>query len=136
MEVRNCRSCGRMFNYLGGVPLCPKCREQLEEKFSQVKEYVRDNPGATIQMVSEDNDVSIQQIKQWVREERLEFSKDSPVGIECEICGASIRTGRFCEACKKNVSDGFRKSIAPTKPLIDPNEKKRMRDSDKMRFLQ
>ena len=59
-----------------------------------------------------------------------------PVGIECEICGASIRTGRFCEACKKNVSDGFRKSIAPPKPLVDPNEKKRMRDSDKMRFLQ
>lgn len=136
MEVRNCRQCGRMFNYLGGVPLCPRCKDALEDKFAQVKEYVRDNPGSTIQMVSEDNDVSVQQIRQWVREERLEFSKDSPVGIECEICGVSIRTGRFCEACKKNVSDGFRKSIEPPKPKREPEKKKAVRDSDKMRFLQ
>lgn len=136
MEVRNCKQCGRMFNYLGGVPLCPRCRDALEDKFAQVKEYVRDNPGSTIQMVSEDNDVSVQQIRQWVREERLEFSKDSPVGIECEICGVSIRTGRFCEACKKTVSEGFRKSIEPPKPQRVPEKKKAVRDSDKMRFLQ
>lgn len=135
MEVRNCKQCGKMFNYLGGVPLCPVCKDKLEDKFIEVREYVRDNPGATMQMVSEENDVSIQQIRQWIREERLEFSKDSPVGIECEVCGTSIRTGRFCEACKKTVTDNFRKSIAPT-PSFEPEKKKRMRDSDKMRFLQ
>lgn len=135
MEVRNCKTCGRMFNYLGGIPLCPKCKGELEDKFAQVKEYVRDNPGATIQMVSEDNDVTVQQIRQWIREERLEFSKDSPVGIECEACGASIRTGRYCEACKKNMSDSLRRSITPAKPLVDPNANKKQRDSDKMRFL-
>ncbi len=134
MEVRNCKQCGRMFNYIGGLPLCPKCKDALEDKFAQVKEYVRDNPGATIQEVSEENTVSTQQIRQWIREERLEFSKDSPVGIECEVCGASIRTGRYCEACKKGVADGFRQSIAPAKPKIDPNAKKRA-ESNKMRFI-
>lgn len=136
MEVRNCKQCGRMFNYMGGVPLCPKCKDKLEDKFAEVKEYVRQNPGATIQMVSEDNDVSVQQIKQWIREERLEFSKDSPVGIECEICGASIRTGRYCEACKKSVTDGFRQAIATPPPVVQPDKSKRSKDSDKMRFLQ
>ena len=86
-------------------------------------------------MVSEDNDVSVQQIRQWIREERLEFSKDSPVGIECEACGASIRTGRYCEACKKNMSDSLRRSITPAKPLVDHNSNKKQRDRDKMRFL-
>ncbi len=136
MEVRNCRQCGRMFNYIGGVPLCMRCKDELEDKFAEVKEFVRQNPGATIQMVSEENDVSVQQIRQWVREERLEFSKDSPVGIECEICGASIRTGRYCDACKKTVTEGFRQAIEPPKPLKQPDKSKRMRDSDKMRFLQ
>lgn len=136
MEVRNCKTCGRMYNYLSGPNICPKCKDDLEDKFAQVKEYVRDNPGATIQMVSEDNEVSVQQIRQWVREERLEFSKDSPVGIECEVCGTSIRTGRFCENCKKNVADSFRKSIAPAAPRIDPSASKRAKESDKMRFLQ
>ncbi len=95
MDVRNCRQCGRLFNYLGGPPICQACREAVEEKFQQVKEYVRNNPGSNIQMVAEDNDVTVQQIRQWIREERLEFSPDSQVGIECECCGASIRTGRF-----------------------------------------
>ena len=88
MDVRNCRQCGRLFNYLSGPQICQACRDALEEKFQQVKEYVRSNPGATIQMVSEDNDVTVQQIRQWIREERLEFAADSPVGIECVQAGS------------------------------------------------
>ncbi len=134
MEVRNCKQCGRLFNYLGGVPLCPACKDALEDKFMQTKEFVRDNPGATIQMVSEENDVSIPQIRQWIREERLEFSKDSPVGIECEMCGANIRTGRFCEACKSRMQNEF--SHAYAKPKAEPQpERKLQRDRDKMRFI-
>ena len=135
MEVRNCKQCGRMFNYLGGTCICPACKEKLEDKFAQVKEYVRNTPGATIQMVSEENDVSIPQIRQWVREERLEFSADSPVGIDCEGCGASIRTGRFCEACKNRMQNDFSKAIArPEVPKEPPTRSQR--DSDRMRFLQ
>ena len=63
MDVRNCRQCGRLFNYLGGPPICQACREAVEEKFQQVKEYVRNNPGSNIQMVAEDNDVTVQQMK-------------------------------------------------------------------------
>ena len=63
MDVRNCRQCGRLFNYLGGPPICQACREAVEEKFQQVKEYVRNNPGSNIQMVAEDNDVTVQQIR-------------------------------------------------------------------------
>lgn len=135
MDVRNCRQCGRLFNYLGGVPICQNCREAVEDKFIQVKEYVRSNPGSTIQMVAEDNDVSTQQIRQWIREERLEFSADSPVGIECEGCGASIRTGRFCEACKMRMHNDLSSAINKPKAPAAPARKKVVHESDKMRFL-
>lgn len=135
MDVRNCRQCGRLFNYIGGPQVCPACKDKLEDKFQEVKEFIRDNPRASIQEVSEENDVSVQQIRQWVREERLEFSADSPVGIECEKCGASIRTGRFCEACKNNVADAFRQSIAPPPPKVDLSAKKKDKDKEHMRFL-
>ena len=84
MDVRNCRGCGRLFNYLQGPHLCPACMQKLEEKFSQVKDYLEDNPHATIPEIAKDNDVSTRQIEQWVREERLYFSDDSPYGIGCE----------------------------------------------------
>ena len=43
MDVRNCKGCGRLFNYYGGVPLCKTCKDKLEEKFQEVKEYLRQN---------------------------------------------------------------------------------------------
>lgn len=133
MDVRNCKNCGRLFNYYGGIPICKACKDQMEDKFQQVKEYLRENPNTPIQVVSEDNEVSVKQIKQWVREERLTFSEDSPIGIDCEGCGATIKTGRFCEKCRSKMQNEFssmiRKKPEPAKPAR-PN-----RDGSKMRYL-
>ena len=63
MDVRNCKGCGRLFNYYGGVPLCKACKDKLEEKFQEVKEYLRQNPNTPIQDESEDNNVTVKQIK-------------------------------------------------------------------------
>lgn len=41
MEVKNCKNCGRLYNYIGGVyRLCPECMRKLEEKFQEVKDYI------------------------------------------------------------------------------------------------
>ena len=132
MDVRNCRNCGRLFNYLSGPDICPACRDNIEKKFGQVKDYIRENPRASIQQVSEENDVSVQQIRTWIKQERLQFSDDSPVGIECEVCGATIRTGRFCEKCKNKMANGFAETI---KPESVPEAPKKTKDRDRMRFL-
>lgn len=133
MDVRNCRGCGRLFNYLSGPPICQACRENLEEKFQQVKEYLRDNPNSSIQAVSDDNEVSVAQIRQWVREERLTFSDDSPIGIPCESCGKTIKTGRFCDECKGKMKNDFSSMIK--KPQTAQENPKNFREKDKMRFL-
>ena len=59
MEVKNCKGCGRLFNYMGGAPLCDACRKKLEEKFQKVKQYLDDHPDASVNPVPEDNDVSV-----------------------------------------------------------------------------
>ena len=132
MDVRSCRSCGKLFNYLQGPPICQACRKKLEDKFTEVKEFIRENDSATMQEIAEATDVSVKQIKQWVREERLTFSSKSPVGIECESCGAMIRTGRFCDKCKSEMASSLTKMYAVT-PMKE--ERSRVRDKDRMRFL-
>ena len=87
MNVRNCRKCGRIFNYVAGPPICPACREAEEEKFQEVKKYIEENPRENINQVAAACEVSIKQIKHWVREERLSFTEDSLVGLERERCG-------------------------------------------------
>ncbi len=121
MDTINCKNCGRLFVYQYGPPFCTKCMRILEEKFEKVKEYLYENPGASIQITSEVNDVSVQQIKKWVREERLEFTADSLVGIDCEICGTIIKTGRFCKNCKDELATKLGKSF--DKPI--PEEVKK-----------
>ena len=133
MEVRNCKGCNRLFQYIGGVPLCPACKDALEEKFTEVKEYIYQNPGASIAQVSEATDVSAKQIKQWIREDRLILSEASPDGIECESCGTPICSGRFCEKCKNKMASGFGATIS--RPTAPAPEKKVEKTGNKMRFL-
>ena len=44
MNVRNCRNCGRLFNYIAGAPVCPACKDELEKKdlVQQCKEIIDD----------------------------------------------------------------------------------------------
>ncbi len=132
MNVRNCRKCGRIFNYAIGPVICPRCKEKVEEKFQEVKKFVQDNGSAGISQISSECNVEIQQIQQWIREERLVFSEDSPIGIECESCGTMIKTGRFCEKCKREMVKEF--SPVDKKQVLLTPDKKQI-DRAKMRYL-
>ena len=131
MDIRNCKNCGKMFNYIN-KPFCPTCEKMLEDKFVEVKAYIREHGTASIDEVAEENDVSVKQLRRWIREERLSFSEDSGVGIECENCGAMIRTGRFCEACKNMIGNNL--SSAIHKPAPEPAAPKK-KEGARMRFL-
>ena len=104
MEVKNCRECGRLFNYIGGPRVCIDCKSKLEDKFGEVKRYIEEHKNATVNEVSEVMEVSTKQINQWIREERLAFSEDSSIFFQCDSCGTNIRTGRFCDQCKSEMS--------------------------------
>lgn len=134
MNVRNCRSCGNIFNYVTGQVVCPACREKMEKKFQDVKEYIRNNRGAGIKEVSEACDVEAGQIRQWLKEDRLEVTEDSAIYLTCESCGTAIRSGRFCEKCMGNMTRGFQEVLregkaAHAKPVKEDAQ------GPKMRFL-
>ncbi len=134
MDVRNCKGCGRLFNYVQGPPLCSGCISKLEEKFQQVKAFLKDNPNASLSVVAEENEVSVKQIKQWVREERLSFTEESQITLECEGCGAKVLTGRFCEKCKATLHNDLSGAIKrPTGSLA--SKPKDSHGKDRMRFL-
>ena len=132
MDVKNCRECKRLFNYTGGgYYLCPQCMEKLEEKFKNVKQYIYDNPKASMAEIAENNDVTTNQIERWIREERLVFSSDSPIAIQCEKCGASIKSGRLCKNCKEKLAKGLAYEVKSPEPDVKKTEHEKAR----MRFL-
>lgn len=134
MGVKNCRKCGRIFNHVMGPAYCVKCREDMEEKFQEVKRFIRENPGVGVAEVSDACDVESSQIYQWLREERLQLAEDSMITLSCESCFRPIKSGRYCENCKRELASGLKQAIA--KPKAPEPVKKPVKDgSSRMRFL-
>ena len=133
MQIKNCRNCKRLFNYIAGQQFCPTCMAELEEKFQKAKTYINDNKGASIEDVASEADVSESQVLQWIREERLVFASSSVSGIVCESCGTPIATGRFCDKCKTATVNGFNSIVQ--KDLPQQSVVKTNKESSRMRFF-
>lgn len=135
MDVRTCRKCKKIFNYLTGPILCPACREALEQKFQEVKKYIQEHRGVNMQEVADVCEVDMQQIRQWLREERLELAEDSAIVLACESCGCAIRSGRFCDKCRNAMANNLQSLIQNNKPTESTLYRKE-KDNARMRFLQ
>jgi len=133
-DLRNCRRCGKMFNYIG-VPICPTCVESDEADFKRVKEYLYQNPGASMSEVSSVLEISIEKITRYLRDGRLEIVGGSGnMILHCESCGKSINSGRFCDMCSNDLSKGF-KSTADQLSKSANNSNDETKRTAEMRFL-
>ncbi|MCL2030222.1 MAG: hypothetical protein FWG93_01620 [Oscillospiraceae bacterium] len=116
MNVRSCERCRRLFQTTGN-PMCPACIQELDAQFSDVKNYLYDNPGASMEQVCEETGVDHAQIVRWLREGRLVTDERHAALLGCVTCGAPIRAGQYCEACKGNLQRSLRDTArSMTKP--------------------
>jgi rRNA maturation endonuclease Nob1 len=123
LNVRNCRRCGKIFNYISGAMLCQRCRQLEEEDFKRIKEYLYQNPGSSLSQVSTELDISVERIKRFLKEGRLEIvGNDENFILECESCGRSIKTGRFCNDCATNLAGKFKNAAREIGKSIDEQD--------------
>lgn len=119
-EVRNCKKCGKIFNYLGGSPICPVCRQMDEDDFKRIKEYLYDNPKASLNQVSSELEISVEKIRRFLKDGRLEIlSDEGNMILDCESCGKSIKSGRYCPECERNLSNNLRDTASQMKSSIN-----------------
>jgi len=108
-DVRNCKRCGKIYNYITGTPICPVCKERDEADFKRVKEYLYQYQGASLSEVSTVLDISVERIKGYLKDGRLEIINcEGNMFLECESCGKALRTGRFCDECTKELTHDLR----------------------------
>ncbi len=132
MEVKVCMRCKKMFQYITGPSICPKCRQIEEEQFQKVKEYLRENPGAAMNVVSEETSVPVKLIQSFLKQGRLEVVPGSPMMIQCEKCGAPIVTGKYCNKCKAELVGELSAVASEITRAKDANSE---HHNEKMRFL-
>lgn len=122
MTLKNCAKCGRMFAAEEHQKLCSNCVENDDELFKIVREYVYDNPSATVQDTAEATEVPEEKILKFLRQGKLQLRGDG-VGLDCERCGKSIPSGRFCDKCAQEMAQGFKKITGQDKPAPAPAKK-------------
>lgn len=131
MEVKTCKKCHRLFQYLTGVELCADCKSMLEDKFQEVKEYIAERERTSITQISRECEVPMQQLKEWLKEDRLELAESVNTDLFCEKCGEGIFEGNFCARCKMEllgkVGNALRKEErkAPERKPADSGQRMR-----------
>lgn len=131
-NVRTCKSCRRMFQSPFGKVLCPQCAEKEEDDLQKVKDYLWEHRTAPMNVVSEECEVSPQQIKQWLREERIQLTPESVIEFKCESCGCNIISGRYCEKCRSSQAKTFNEILASRKKeelkkIVQAHKEEKMR---------
>lgn len=122
MDLRNCSKCGRVFAYVGNE-ICSRCATSDIDDFKKVKEYLYDNPGATIVEVSEETGVDEKKILRYLRESRIEIREADNLLLDCERCGKPIQSGRFCDRCVTEMHKEFTAAVAPSNSKEEPKVK-------------
>jgi flagellar operon protein (TIGR03826 family) len=130
MDARQCRRCGKLFQYVGN-PICTKCIKELDVQFSEVRDYIYDHPGACIDEVVEETGVEESSIHRWLAEGRLILSHGSPIVLRCDQCGAAILTGRQCDACLAKLRNTLQDAANAMRPAASPPKKQKYGDKPK-----
>lgn len=71
--VQSCKGCGKLFSFLPRG-LCADCIDVREERFQTVREWLRDNRGASVIAACQATGVEERLVAEFIREGRLEFS--------------------------------------------------------------
>lgn len=105
----NCKGCGRLFNIIHR-DICPVCVKDEEEKFYQIRNYLKENKGATTYQVHEATGIAMKLIIKFVREGRLSTLNSPNLTFPCESCGDEIKEGKYCKPCKDRLTKGLESS--------------------------
>lgn len=106
-----CDHCGSKLleNITMGTYRCHQCGKDSYDDFQTIRNYLEVVGTAPASVIERNTGVPKRIIEYFFRDEYLEIPKSSPVRVPCERCGAPIRTGTLCDACKNNKGNDNKK---------------------------
>jgi len=127
MGLRNCKLCGQVF-VSTSHKICPQCREEEEQDFLKVKEYIYDHGKRSIPEIHEGTEVSVKRIKKFIREGRL-METGVELTVECKRCGAPITEGDYCKECRDTLTNSLSQGNSKDKKEEPKRKSSRMHTS-------
>ena len=104
-QLKNCKTCGKVFVSMRGELFCRECLIEEEERRKNITEYIREHPGMPMTDVLNDikkagNLHSAHEAEEYMFREGL--IEGAPRQNVCMSCGAPIADGQtYCKSCFK-----------------------------------
>lgn len=100
-----CSRCGGRLRFIGvGEYRCENCGGMEYDDYGKVRNYMEKHPNRTqMQDIEAATGVPRRIIRQMLREERIQVAANSRVFLQCEVCRANIRSGRYCAKCAAQI---------------------------------
>lgn len=74
MSFENCPICGKLFEKHGFYEVCSNCFQKNQNDFSKVRDFLYTNPNKNIMEVAVATGVSIEKIREFIRQGRISSS--------------------------------------------------------------
>ena len=125
MNLANCPRCGKVFAR-GVSDVCPACNKEIDKEYEKCANYLRENKGASITLLSEETGVTIRQITRFIKEGRISLLDAPNLSYPCESCGVLIQSGNLCENCR-------RRFVNASKNLFEQEEQTKKLSTEQLR---
>lgn len=98
-----CQYCGskQLENVTLGTYRCSECGKDNFDDFQTIRNYLNQAGSASVLSIEKNTGVPRKIINHFFREEFLELADNTSNSVTCQECGKPIRTGIFCETCKR-----------------------------------
>lgn len=104
-----CKNCQGKMKFIGGGRYqCESCKAEELDDFGKVKEYLEEHGPTPIPTIEEDTGVKERVLQALLRKGRLEIPDGSRFYLDCQKCGCSIRYGRYCPECTRELAGGIK----------------------------
>ncbi len=103
-----CEVCGEKLYYVsGGEYECKACGAHAFDDFGKVKKFLGEHGPSPAPVIAAATGVRADVINHFLKKGRLEIPEGSKFFLSCERCGCSIRYGRFCPECMRELTGGL-----------------------------
>ncbi len=111
-----CKVCeGNLENKGFGVYVCEDCHNIVLDDLGKARAYVEECGLNEAQEMAEQINVPLLRIQEFLSEGRLELPEGSQSFVCCQKCGCSIRYGRYCKDCSKEIAGEIAKELKHTR---------------------
>lgn len=97
-----CKECeGELETISRGEYRCIRCGTINYDYFHQIRNFLDKEGPCPITVIAKKTGVPRRSIEYFLNQEMLEIPSGSAIRLMCQNCGAAIRTGQLCDACKE-----------------------------------